>query len=158
MGYASYFEDIRDRIADGLDRISRDIDQYIRDSHHGTARRNFRKQVETLETIRERCKELLKELDSLLDLATDPKVDLAGRLRLADKRISKLESEQDQLIEKIGELSQKLKNERKRRISAERELRRLNDKIAADPEIFASAIEAYSHNPPKAKDRPTSEK
>lgn len=64
MGWASYLEDIIDKLNSDLDRVKRDTSSGLNQSAH----------VQALVRV---CERFLVAIDEHLELATDPKLDLA---------------------------------------------------------------------------------
>ena len=142
MGYASYLEDIRDRLADSLAEIHKTI---VETKEKPNTARDPADLLRAVESVYRKVYKLHHDLKELVDLATDPSMDLADEvLRLREQcravgdqemvhRCS-IEAERDaraaaekkakEAARQKHQVEQKLKAERVRRRATEKELAR----------------------------------
>ena len=114
MGYASMLEDIRDRIADGLENIAEDfisIEEKYRSTHMPFSMVD---QLNELKEIYKQCMSLLDEINQLLEIATSPDLDSAHELALLQIQLPYLQAR-----------SERLGQETEKRISAEKRVQEL---------------------------------
>jgi hypothetical protein len=88
MGFPSYLEDIRDR-ANELQGLLEPADDLIRDLRHD---KRYVQAVVRLQELVRVAKQLLNHVDKAVDLATDPGVDLASRVRQLEEVSSNRDS------------------------------------------------------------------
>lgn len=104
MGFASYLEDIEARIAENLARLSSQIPKDSSDSQ---------KQLLTqLKRVRTESRNILKKVQELLDLATDPEVDLAQEIVQSRKNYEAAQEKIKELEAHISSLRAEVKSER----------------------------------------------
>ncbi len=117
MGYASMLEDIRDRLAEGLASIARDIKQ-IEKEHADNTSFLLIDQLNKLKAIYRQCDSLLAEIEDLLEITTAPDLDIAHELVLLRNQIPYLTMR-----------SEKLDEERKLRLDTEKRVRDLEEEL-----------------------------
>lgn len=159
MGYASYYENINDRIADLNHRVlSPRLDSVATIARGGQTGRN-EALIHEARVIEERLCNLRNEL---LDLATDPQVNLAFELAQARNRVeqlsARLERQDATLSEQRREqahLREECANERRRRVEAERQRqmanRELERVVGTEPEAMERLIDRYCQSPVGAR-------
>lgn len=125
MGYVSMLEDIRDRIADGLENIAKDF-KSIEEKHKPTEKSFLMvDQFNKLKAIHKQCQSLLDEINQLLEIATSPELDSAHELASLRLQLPYLQSRSDRLDQEtaqklvaekqVQELKQELYNRMQRK-------------------------------------------
>ncbi len=159
MGYASYLEDIRDRLAEDLDLMTRGLKELEESRYDGSDASLITGQVQRITTIHRQCEALLSEIDRLLDLATAPEVDVAFQLTKAREENQKQKVKYQILYRQLAETDEKLRKAQEENKKIKKELNRLTRKLD-DPRFFKAAIDAYSdsdsiehHKPNEVKKR-----
>ncbi len=121
MGYASYFEEIRDRIAENeesLKKVSKDFTEFEISAERHTQSVNLTRQLDALKSIYRDCESMLSQIKGLLEIATDPALDVAAELIVLRLDVKNLRVK-----------NQELEQERKIRIEAEQRVRNLEDEL-----------------------------
>jgi len=148
MGYASYLEDIRDRANAALCGISR-VDDTLE------AEKDAKKLLGQAETLRGHLRSAKGEvaymsgkLRELLDIATDPELDIAFALHQAEEAQGVLRKKERELRQKVKQLQSalhasnaELKSQRKARNQAESTLLALTER---HPELATSVYLSIS--------------
>jgi hypothetical protein len=118
MGYASMLEDIRDRLAEGLANIARELEQFEKDYASDNSSFVHLDQLNKLKTVHRQCDALLSEVEDLLEIATAPDLDVAHELVSLRNQMPYLAMR-----------SEKLDEERKLRLIAEKRANDLEEEL-----------------------------
>lgn len=147
MGWASYLEDILNRLGDDL----RDLRMQL-----GREGWSVRREAEARSLLR-RCEDLVRELIANWSYATDPQLDLAHELSQAIRRRDSAVAELRRAEEEISALRTELANTKKLVRAADkalsslkRERRKLLEKFDLDFDLDPGRI--YDKYPPTGKD------
>ncbi len=118
MGYASYLEDIRDRLMESLESISKDLVKI--EEHVESDRRTFapKDQIAALRAIHAKCNGLLGEVNALLGIATEPDLEMAYEIKRLRFEVN--------VSDDKGKIFQ---DEKVRRVAAEKRVAELEDEI-----------------------------
>jgi hypothetical protein len=119
MGWVSFLEDIQARLAEDLARSSRQIDKYEQHSRKNAANSGtYGQGFVLLKSIHRQCESMLMEITSVLEIATDPSIDIAHELEVlrreqefAAKTITSLRSELALELEHRKELEDRFKRQ-----------------------------------------------
>ena len=102
MSFASYIEDMIDRLNDAIYKVNVQYNE----------KKDTEQQYRASLSIQQQCRVLLSnvrsELYSNLELATDPKIDLAYELRLEKEANLELQNSVDAKMDKIEKLNKEL--------------------------------------------------
>jgi chromosome segregation ATPase len=143
MGYASYLEDIRER-----------LDQQIatlRAAQHDPAARAEQSNREA-QSLLAACEQTLSQVDDLMELVSDPHFDLAYEITQLDKEKADLQSEIKRLNEQRTKLLDHVRRLEGERTSFREQLKRLKSELDTRNEEYeslllenpAAAYDAYS--------------
>jgi chromosome segregation ATPase len=115
MGFASYFENIVERLGRDVDDIGRTLGALERD---GTA---LRAQKRKLEAVHQALLDALGEARRMLDLLTDPSVDLVKENQQLRDEMSRRKSEVATLQSKVDELRSRAEASEAARVKVDRD-------------------------------------
>jgi len=154
MGWVSYLEDVRDRLNDDLFRMKQTLSDAKTTSSTGGD-----DYVDQSRAIVHACEKFLTEIVGAIDMATDPEVELVGRLREAEAARDRLQIYLNDRDTHIHDLQMKVIDRDDRIAGLEQDLklalkdaRKSNELIAAlgqDDSMMGKMLDHYL--PPERK-------